>query len=596
MPDFGGGMENISATTMTDSVLQDEIANQEHDFDGLVSHELAHQWFGDLLTCKDWSHLWLNEGFASYFGPLFTEHDRGEDVFRLEMQQELQGYLGGDHGYRRPIVESRYESSDDMFDMMTYNKGACVLHMLRGLVGDEAWWTGIRKYVADHQLQVVETDDFRKAMESASGKDLKWFFDQWVYKAGHPELKVRWRYETEDHTVRIKVEQTQKLDEQTPLFRLPTSLEIAEDADHIRTIPIVIDAASQEIIIPAASRPKMVQIDPKGWLIKTLDFARSDEENLYQLEHATCVLGRLEAAKALANRSGRMQVASGLSRAWKREKSPIVRREFVAVLGNGSPTLRAALFEAARDPEARVRSAAIGGLIALRRDDRVEAMLRATWDNPKEAYSARAAALRGLVAWKVADAPKLLEAALKVPSHHDMIAAEALEMLLAETSSHARELAANYSRYGQPSALRTKALETFPRLARDDPAMQEILIGLIDDPDGSVRSQAIGAVRQLKLARALPALIARIGRESSGFSAGPRRQLQEVIDLLKTAGADGGTAAGPATTADAAGGIAALEAQAVELEVKARDLRGRIASLKKSGATGSGGAGTGTSH
>ena len=112
---------------------------------------------------------------------------------------------------------------------MTYAKGACVLHMLRGLLGDEAWWKGIRRYVAEHQFQVVETDDFRKAMEAASGKDLKWFFDQWVYKAGHPELKVRWRYEDDDKTVRVKVEQTQKVDEQTPLFRLPTTLEIAED-------------------------------------------------------------------------------------------------------------------------------------------------------------------------------------------------------------------------------------------------------------------------------------------------------------------------------------------------------------------------------
>ncbi len=300
VPEFGGGMENITATTMTDQVLHDEIAELEDNADGLVSHELAHQWFGDLLTCKDWSHLWLNEGFASYFGPLFSEYDRGEDFFRIEMNQVLQGYLGGDREYRRPIVEPRYEASDDMFDGMTYNKGACVLHMLRGLVGDEAWWKGIRRYVAEHQLQVVETDDFRKAMEAASGKDLKWFFSQWVNKAGHPELKVRWRYEDDDKTVRIKIEQTQKVDEQTPLFRLPTTVEIAEDAGRVRTIPIVIDGASQELIIPTAARPRMVQIDPQGWLIKQLDFEKSDAENIFQLEHASCVLGRLDAARALA--------------------------------------------------------------------------------------------------------------------------------------------------------------------------------------------------------------------------------------------------------------------------------------------------------
>ena len=593
MPDFGGGMENITATTMTDTALHDEIAELEHDFDGLVSHELAHQWFGDLLTCKDWSHLWLNEGFASYFGPLFTEHDRGEDAFRLEMHQEQQGYLDSDREYRRPIVEARYESSDDMFDGMTYNKGACVLHMLRGLVGDEAWWKGIRGYVAEHQLELVETDDFRKAMEAASGRDLKWFFDQWVYKAGHPELKVRWRYEGEDKTVRIRIEQTQKVDGQTPLFRLPTTLEIAEDADHVRTIPIVIDAASQEFIIPAATRPKMVEIDPKGWLIKELDFEKPDAEYLFQLEHASCVLGRLDAARALTSKpGGRYGIAPAMGRAWKREKSVFARQQLVVLMANGNDAFRAALIEAAKDPEARVRVAAIGGLARLKRDRQIESILRTAWDNPKEAYGARRAALRGLAGWKVNDAPKLLDAALKIPADRHAIAATALEILLARSDSRARELAALYSRYGQPTALRTTALGAFPRLAKDDPALQEILLGLIDDPDASVRFQILGDVRELKLTRALPALQARLAHESSGFSAGPRRRLQEAIDALK-----GVESAGPA---DPARGVAELEAQAAELEVKARDLRSRIAALKKpeAAATDAKGkdAGTGTSE
>src|SRR5262249_22760748 len=152
----------------------------EGSADGLVAHELAHQWFGDLLTCKDWSHIWLNEGFASYFDPLFAEHARGEDAFRLEMNESLKSYLGSDQGYRRPLVERCYESSMDMFDGVTYSKGACVLHALRGLLGDQTWWKGIRQYVAAHKAGVVETDDFRNAMEAASGKELKWFFDQWL--------------------------------------------------------------------------------------------------------------------------------------------------------------------------------------------------------------------------------------------------------------------------------------------------------------------------------------------------------------------------------------------------------------------------------
>ena len=323
VPDFiAGGMENISATTMTDSALHDEIAEREHQEDGLVAHELAHQWFGDFLTCKDWSHLWLNEGFASYFDPLYAQHDLGDDVFRLEMKGSQDGYIGGDLEYRRPIVESRYEESDDMFDGVTYSKGACVLHALRGLVGDDAWWRGIKAYVAAHKLDVVETDDLRTAMETAYGKDLKWFFDQWVYKAGHPELKVRWHYEDADKTVRVRIQQVQTLDDQTPLFRLPTTLEITEDIGKTRTIPVVIDGASHEFVIPAAARPKMVQIDPLGWLIKELDFEKDVEENLFQLEHAACILGRLDAARALVKAAkDNPKAAKALAAAWSREKA-----------------------------------------------------------------------------------------------------------------------------------------------------------------------------------------------------------------------------------------------------------------------------------
>jgi aminopeptidase N len=589
MPEFGGGMENITATTMTDQVLHDEIAELEENADGLVAHELAHQWFGDLLTCKDWSHIWLNEGFASYFEALFTEHDRGEDAFRIEMSQVLQGYLNSDREYRRPIVEPRYESSDDMFDGMTYMKGACVLHMLRGLVGDEAWRKGIRRYVAEHQLEVVETDEFRKAMEASSGMDLKWFFDQWVYKAGHPELKIRWRYEDEDKSVRVRVEQTQAVDDQTPLFRLPTTLELTEDVGRVRTIPIVIDGDSQEFVIPDAVRPRMVQIDPQGWLIKQLDFQKPQAELLFQLEHARCVLGRLEAARALVGRArSRSEVAIALANAWDREKDIQARRQFVEILANGDETFRAALVEAAKDREARVRVAAIAGLAKLQRDEKAEAILRAAWNDPKEAYGARRAALRGLAGWKVDDAPKLLDAALKVPAHRHAIAATALEILLETPGSQARELAALYSRYGQPVALRTTALGAFPRLAKDDRALQDILVNLIDDPDASVRYQVMTDVRELKIARALPSLVARLGHESSGFSAGPRRRLQEAIDSLKATGTPS---------------VAELEAQAAELETRAKDIRSRISTLKPSRASGpaepapkGSGSGNGTSN
>jgi aminopeptidase N len=581
VPEFvAGGMENITATTMTDTVLDDEIAALESNTDGLVSHELAHQWFGDLLTCKDWSHIWLNEGFASYFDPLFTEFDQGEDAFRLEMSGELQSYLTSDQNCRRPLVENRYEACDSMFDAVSYSKGSCVLHALRGLLGDAAWWKGIRQYVAQHKYQVVDTDDFRKAMEAAAGKDLGWFFDQWARKAGHPELKVRWRYEDADHSVRVLVRQTQTLDDQTPLFRLPTTLELTDGAGKTRVIPILIDAASHEFVILSAVRPRLVQIDPQGWLIKQIDFEKADEENLFQMEHAACVLGRLDAARALAKSAAtNARAAAALSRAWQREKSVGPRVEMVSLLCNGQETFRAALVEAARAPQARVRVAALGGLSHVKRDESLEALLRAALANPKEAYGARSAALRGLVGWKVADAHELLAAALKVSGGKHAVATTALQLLLETPGAKARELAALYSSYGQPAALRSVALGAFAGLAKDDPPLQEILVGLVSDPDKGVRVQAWNAVRTLGLKSALPALEAQLARERPEFlHAHQRSALEEAIAFLKNNPQQ--PKRGTGSAADSSKTVAELEGEAANLELKARELRNKIAGLK----------------
>ena len=596
VPDFiAGGMENITATTMTDSALHDEIAALESDEDGLVAHELAHQWFGDLLTCKDWSHIWLNEGFASYFGPLYSEHDRGDDVFRLEMKSSLDSYLESDRGYRRPLVESIYEKSDDMFDSVTYSKGACVLHTLRGLLGDPAWWKGIRAYVAAHKVQVVETDDFRKAMETASGKDLTWFFNQWVFKAGHPELKVRWHFEDGDKTVRIHVEQTQTVDAQTPLFRLPTTLAISDDLGKTRVVPIVIDGASHEFVIPAAARPKMVQIDPEGWLIKELDFEKGEEENLFQLEHAACVLGRLDAGRALIKTAKtKPEVARALASAWKREKSAPAKRAMCELICDGDETFRAALREAIESPEARVRVSAVAGLAKLNHDLAAEKTLRTVWNNHTEAYGARKNALRGLVAWKVQDADALLAEALKVSADHHAIAATALELMLETPGAKSRELAALYSKYGQPESLRSSAIGAFSRLAKDDPSLQDILVELADDHHRSVRFQAWNAVRELGIKKALPVLEARLARESADFGGDTRRVLKEAIAVLKAKG-DEPKEAMPGT-AERVKTIAELERQAADLEKKTKELRSRISALKQAPEQGGPAASTESSH
>ena len=184
-------------------------------------------------------------------------------------------------------------------------------------------------------------------------------------------------------------------------------------------------------------------------------------------------------------------------------------------------------------PRPAFASAAIGGLARLNRDDKAETILRAAWSNSKEAYGARKHALRGLVAWKVKDADELLAKALEVSADHHSIAATALELMLETPGAKARELAALYSKYGQPESLRSTAIGAFSRLAKDDPALQDILIELADDRDRSVRFQAWHAVRDLGVKKALPILEARLARESADFGGNTRRVLKEAIETLK---------------------------------------------------------------
>ncbi len=572
LPEFGGGMEHTSATTLTDSILVDALAYAERPSDSLIAHELAHQWFGDLLTCRDWSNLWLNEGFASYFDPLYFEHAEGPDAFQMAMNSDKQGYLGSDRQYRRPIVEAKYNDPFQMFDGVTYSKGACVLHALRGTVGDDAWWKGIQLYVARNKDKTVETADFRKAMEEASGKDLGWFFDQWVFKAGHPELTAKWHFEDADKTVRLKVEQTQPTDDVTPLFRLPTTVEITDDAG-TRSIPIVIDARTQEFVIPASGKPKMVLIDPKGWLPKVLTFEKPTDELAYQLEHAPTVLARIDAAQALATGHKAEQPAiEALLKAWSKEKYAPARALMVGqVAALGEPG-RAALIEASKDTDARVKVAAATGLGTLKFDPALEAIDRALWTDKTAPYGARRAALNALVAAKVKDADDLLDAALADPANNHTFAQSALRTVLNRGNQKSREAAVYYSRPGQPLPLRAAAIQTLGAQSKDDPQAAKMLIGLLDDPATQIQTATGFAIASAGITSALP----KLEQQLTKLSGRAKERLAPQVEALKKKAEP----ATPATDTASLKEATDLERQATELDLQARELRNKAEALK----------------
>lgn len=317
---YTGAMEHTTATMHSFMYLMDKRASLDIDLVPVVAHELAHQWFGDLLTCRDWANGWLNEGFATYCEVLWGEHNQGIDYFKLRMLNLKQSYLEEDGHYRRPIVYYVYHDDGfELFDAHLYNKGAWVLHMLRHQLGEANFRRALHAYTSRHREKEVITADLERTFEEVTGRSLAQFFQQWVYQGGYPELEVRYSWDDEQKMAKVKIKQVQKVDDLTPCFvtlvevafTIPTSDEAAKDDNTSETHTILMrimlgedGQVEQTFYAPLERQPVMVRIDPDGWLLKTLKFERSSKMLRYQLAHDHDVLGRIEAAEALGKEGG----------------------------------------------------------------------------------------------------------------------------------------------------------------------------------------------------------------------------------------------------------------------------------------------------
>lgn len=303
---FFGGMENITATTHADTeILISTGEKPSASTEELISHELSHSWFGDLVTCKSWKHLWLNEGFATFMEAVFKEHKEGRDAYLLQMRENARVYLLEDRvRYRRPIVYDRYRTATELFDATLYQKGGFILHMLRETVGDKIFWTALNRYLNEFKYGSVETADLQRTFERVSGRRLNWFFDQWVYGAGYPELRVRHSFNPQSRLLTLSVEQTQTPDAETPaVFRLPLEIELTT-AKGTHTESIEINGRTQRFTFKLDGKPLMIRFDKRLAILKEIDFPQPAGMVAYQLSHSTDVIGRIEATEALARVKG----------------------------------------------------------------------------------------------------------------------------------------------------------------------------------------------------------------------------------------------------------------------------------------------------
>src|SRR5437870_1046766 len=307
--DFGGGMENISATTQTDNMIHDARTELDSTADSLESHELAHQWFGDYVTCRSWSDIWLNESFATYFQAMWDEHHLGHDdfLYRDVKNNQDQYYEAWKRGSRRPIVTEHYADPDAVFDTYAYPRGGAVLHMLRTYLGEDNWWRAINYYLNKYAHQPVETEQFRIAIEESTGRPMDWFFDEWLYKMGHPIFHVIQSYDAPNKLLVLNVRQEQRPDResaypQVTFFQTQVDVEI-RTAVSTRVLRMQIEAKEEQVFkIPVDSEPLLVNFDYGSTIIKELIFSKSSGQLLYQAANDQDVLGRIWALQQLSTR------------------------------------------------------------------------------------------------------------------------------------------------------------------------------------------------------------------------------------------------------------------------------------------------------
>jgi aminopeptidase N len=505
-----GGMENIGATTQTAETLHDETAALDTDSWGLVAHELAHQWWGDLLTCADWSHAWLNESFATYWENLWREDYQGRDEFQYQLMGDRESYLEEDRDdYRRALVEYRYTDPMDLFDSHLYPKGSWVLHMMRGVLGDEAFFKAINHYAVTYREQVVETEDLRKAMSQATGVNMTRYFDQWVYHGGHLELQVTRDWDPDEGILTLHFVQTQERDDKTPLYALP--LHVAVDTSDGTVHRVVrLERASHDLTIRLDGEPLLVRIDPDFHVLMELDHQRPVAETRRALSLNPSVAGRILAARDLAKRATADEATPDLAAALADDPFYGVRIEAAKALGElRGEAARGALMGALRaDPDAKVRAAAAGALGLFREDEVAAAALEDSLRSER-AYGTQAAAVLALGKMDAPGARQAARQALERDSHRERIRSAALEALGEIGDSDDIPLVREWIVYGKPPRAREAAVKALAVLARPEEQREEaveLLIELLDDDYIWVRRAAIEGLGKLRAGQALDRL------------------------------------------------------------------------------------------
>lgn len=481
-----GGMENTSTTLLTDRCLLDErAAIDNRSTETLVAHELAHQWFGDLVVIKHWSHAWVKEGMASYAEVMWIEEEYGKEEAAYYLLGQARQYLDEDASrYRRSLVTHVYREAIELYDRHIYEKGSCVYHMMRAELGDELFYKSIATFLKDHAHSTVETIDLLRAIEKSTGRNLLFLFDQYVYRGGHPDYKIGYAWDSDSNLAKITVTQTQE-----ELFDLKIPIAVGYVQDNkaeLKTFTVRIHEKEQSFYFPLEKKPDFISFDAGNYHLKTVTLEYPLPELKAQLQSDPDPVSRLYAAQAIAKKGG-LEAVKILSEALQNDPFWGVRAEVVQSLA----TIKldqaiAGVLLGLRDHEARVRRATVESLAQITTPESYNA-LKSVVEKGDASYYVEAAALRSF--GKVAASSlsnsneeqtlKLIDSVLKERQGWNEVvrsgAIGALSQL--KTSEAALNLVLEYTEIGVPQPLRLAAIRALGAIStgQTNPNVERIL-------------------------------------------------------------------------------------------------------------------------
>jgi aminopeptidase N len=554
-----GGMENTSTTLLTNRCLIDERAALDNiSSETLVAHELAHQWFGDLAVIKHWSHAWIKEGMATYTEVLWLTHEYGSDLGNYYRLGQARAYLSEDADrYRRPLVTHVYREAIELYDSHIYEKGAGVYHMIHAELGDALFDRAIAQFLHDNAHATVETIDLLRAIETATGRNLTYLFDQYVYRGGHPDYKVTYSWDADSSLAKLTVTQTQVKPGTTDgLFDLKVPIGFgycsnSDAPDNHQTFTVRIHEAEQAFYFPLSRKPDFVSFDQGNHVLKTVALAYPLPELKAQLQHDPDNISRLYAAHALA-KAGGLEAVKALTAALQVEGCWGVRSEICSALA----TIKLdqaidGLLLGLKDAAPQVRRAAVQALAKVKTPASYAAIL-AIATAGDASYLVEAAALRalgGFLATGAPDAPaeaavlEVLQSALTTRQGWNSVvqigAIGALSQM--KTSASALVLLLEYTQPGQPQALRGAAIKALGAIStgQGKPQVEQVLNRLRDlarEPLFMSQVAVVIALEQMETVAAIGILQDIAAQTADGRV---RRMAEEGVGMVqKQAGTD----------------------------------------------------------